>query len=255
VATYDAIIPAGGEIDADFAKVVGTTNKALIHFEGRTTLDRIVDALRESGCIRRIAVIGPPEVHQAIQGRVELLLEPGNSGPDNILKGLDALSETDTPPDKVVVVTSDLPFLTGELVKRFIEMCSEADITLPLISKEDFQARFPDSDSTFIPLKDGTWTAGCMYLLDVKALRRAKPHIDKVFEVRKSTIGMAKLLGLRLVWKFVTKTLAVSDIERKIETMLHCTGKAIKGSPPELAYDIDYLDDYEYAVKHLESKG
>ncbi|MEZ0327541.1 MAG: nucleotidyltransferase family protein [Fimbriimonas sp.] len=253
---FDAILPAGGTIDEAFAAQVGTSNKALIQFEGQTILERVIDALKASGRVRRIAVIGPEEVHQSAgAGKADLLLREGSTGPDNIMRGLDALAAQPDPPQKVLVVTTDLPFLTPEIVNRFIDACpTDVHITVPLISKAEFQSRFPECMCTFIRLKDDTWTTGCMYILDVQALRSSKPYIDKIFEVRKSKVGMAKLLGVGFLCKFLTKTLTVPDVERKIQSMLHCSGKAIEHSPPELAYDIDDLSDYEYAMKHLASK-
>ncbi len=252
---FDAILPAGGTIDAEFAAQVGTANKALIKFEDHTILERVIDALRASGRVRRIAVIGPSEVHNSAGAeKADLLLPEGQTGPDNIMRGLEALASQPAPPRKVLVVTTDLPFLTPEVVNRFIDSCPpDVAITVPLISKSEFQARFPGCTCTFIRLKDDTWTTGCMYILDVQALRDSKPYIDKIFEVRKSKLGMAKLLGTGFLFKFLTKTLTVPDVERKIQAMLHCSGKAIEHSPPELAYDIDDLPDYEYAMQHLRS--
>jgi GTP:adenosylcobinamide-phosphate guanylyltransferase len=251
VTTYDAILPAGGEIDPAFAAEVGVKNKALIEIGGKTVLQRVMQALRDSGRIRRIAVIGPDQVHQAAEG-ADLLLQPGSSGPDNILKGLAALQEGSSPPTKVLVVTTDLPFLTPEIINRFIDSCPPgADICVPLIDKDAYVTRFPNSTATFVPLRDGVLTAGCMYLFDVAALQAARPHMERIFEVRKSKIGMARLLGPKFLVKFLTKSLTVEDVEKKITGLLHCTGKAIQNSAPELAYDIDYLDDYEYAVQHV----
>ena len=250
-AMFDAILPAGGTIPPEFAQQVGTSNKALIQFEGRTILERVIDALRASGQVRRIAVIGPDEVRAASTG-ADLILPQGSTGPDNILRGLEALASQPDPPSKVLVVTTDLPFLTPEIVNRFIDQCpKDVAITVPLISKTEFQQRFPGCECSFIRLRDDTWTAGCMYILDVQALRDAKPYIDKIFEVRKSKVGMAKLLGVGFLYNFLTRTLTVPDVERKIQTMLHCTGKAIMHSPPELAYDIDDMSDYQYALSHL----
>lgn len=255
MSTYDAILPAGGEIDPEFANRVGTSNKALIRFGELTILERVIRALRESGRIGRIAVIGPDEVlDRASAAGADLRLAPGASGPDNILRGLDALRQQPGASSKVVVVTTDLPFLNATIVNRFLDSCPpDADISLPLITKEQYQQRFPGSTATFVRLKDGTWTAGCMYLMDAGALERAKPHIDRLFEVRKSKIGMAKLLGPAFLLKFLRKQLTIPELETKILGLLHCKGRAIADSPPELAYDIDYLDDYDFAVKHLKS--
>jgi hypothetical protein len=62
---------------------------------------------------------------------------------------------------------------------------------------------------------------------------------------------MAKLLGPVFVCKFLMKQLTIADLERKITSLLRCSGKAILDSPPELAYDIDDEEDYIYAKEHL----
>ena len=53
--------------------------------------------------------------------------------------------------------------------------------------------------------------------------------------------------------KYLTKTLTVRDVEAKIEAMLGCSGSAVLNSPPELAYDIDDLGDYDYTMEHLKT--
>lgn len=251
--TYDAILPAGGRIDPEFAKQVGTDVKALIRFEDRSILERTLAALKGTGWVGRTIVIGGPEVHRSEGGRMaDALLEEGSSGPDNILRGLRYLLAQPNPPSKVLVVTTDLPFLTPSLLDRFIELCpKDRDICVPLISRREWDARFPSSTATFVKLADGEWTTGCAYLIDVRALQNAMPQIERVFANRKSPIGMAKLLGPAFLAKFLTKRLTVADVEKKIQSMLGCTGAAVRNAPPELSYDIDYADDYEYAIRNL----
>ncbi|AIE87520.1 nucleotidyltransferase family protein [Fimbriimonas ginsengisoli] len=251
--SFDAILPAGGMIDADFAARVGTPNKALIELGGQTILARTLDALRSSGRVRQAIVIGTEEVlaHEDA-GKADQTLPAGGSGPENILKGLKFLTSGPNPPKKVLIVTTDLPFISGKVVNDYLDRCPDnRDISLPLITKAEYQARFPDSTSSFVPLKDNIWTAGCAYVMDVEAFQRALPHIEKVFDNRKSKLGMVKLLGPAFLVKFLTKQLTVPDIERKIQSMLGCSGTAVLNSPPELAFDIDALDDYEYALEHL----
>ena len=61
-------------------------------------------------------------------------------------------------------------------------------------------------------------------------------------------MGMAKLLGPVFLIKFITKTLSMPDIKRKCEQILHASGFPVTDGPPELAFDIDDLEDYEYAL-------
>jgi len=187
--------------------------------------------------------------------RADQTLAAGGSGPENILKGLRFLAEQPNPPQKVLIVTTDLPFLSAKVVNDFLDLCpADRDICVPLVTKAQYQSRFPNSTSSFVPLADNVWTVGCGYVMDVQAFQQAMPHIERVFENRKSKLGMAKLLGPAFLIKFLTKKLTVPDIEGKIQSMLGCSGCAVLNSPPELSYDIDALDDYEYALEHLNGK-
>jgi CTP:molybdopterin cytidylyltransferase MocA len=253
VTTYDAILPAGGTIPEEYAAKVGTNKKPLVEIQGRTVLAITIAALRESGLVRRIVVIGSDEVlaHPDAK-KADISIEEGVSGPDNIYLGLQALLESGNPPDRVLISTTDLPFVSAEVVRRFVESCPSKDFCVPLISEQEYAERFPGTHATCITLRDRVCTAGCMYMATVSGLKGARPYIEKVFEQRKSKIGMAKLLGPMFLIKFVLKRLTLADVENKITGLLRCTGAAVAGSPPELVFDIDYLDDYEYAIANAE---
>ena len=87
--------------------------------------------------------------------------------------------------------------------------------------------------------------------MEPAALRQAMPMINKLFDNRKSKMGMARLLGPKLLYKYLAKTLTIDDVQAKALSLLGLKGTALKDAPPELAYDIDYYDDYEYAVSQL----
>jgi GTP:adenosylcobinamide-phosphate guanylyltransferase len=253
VTQYDAILPAGGRIDPDFAKAVGTDRKALIEIDGQTILSRTLEALRATGQIGRSVLIGPEEITNSPSAAdATLKIRERSSGPENIMAGLQALEEHGGPRNKVLVVTTDLPFISPQSIQAVLDRYQpELDILVPICTQPAYQTMFPNSTSTFIRLRDHGYTAGGVYVMDPDALRRAMPMIVRLFENRKSKLGMAKLLGPTLLVKFFRKTLTIDDVESKAMSLLNLKGKAYRDAPPELAYDIDYLDDYEYAIKHL----
>ena len=236
--------------------MAGTDIKALVRLGAHTILNQTIEALRQSGRVRKIVVIGPREVHEAAVGAgADACLEEGTTGPDNIFRGVDHLAAQTDAVDGMLVVTTDLPFLTADIVCRYLDLCPpDNEFCVPLISKTAFQNHYPAATATFVTLRDGEWTAGCMYAASVSALRRARPHIERVFEQRKSKLGMARLLGFGFVVGYLLKTLTVEDVQAKIRSLLDCDGAAVPESPPELAYDIDDFEDYEYAVRHLARK-
>jgi CTP:molybdopterin cytidylyltransferase MocA len=252
----DVILPAGGMLPPDFARVVGTSSKALITLDGNTILKTTLNILKESDRIRRVVVIGPREIENSVSPNdADVVLPALNTGPENIYKGLYWLNKTDTPPEYILVLTADLPFVTKDALHRFLDLCpDDKDICVPLISREDFGETFPNTDATFVALKDGVWTTGCAFVFRVSALQKARPHIERVFEQRKSKMGMARLLGMKFVWKYLTKTITVKDIEKKVHDLIGCEGAAIFNSPAELAFDIDYLEDYHYATQLIQAR-
>lgn len=250
VSTFDAIVPAGGTIDPAFAAKVGTAEKALIEFNGKTILETTLRALRDSGKIRNIVVVGSPKIQAKAADFAAIGLDPGDSGPENIFRGLEKLKEKDSSLDKALIVTCDLPFLTPQTVQNYLDLCPpDKDICVPVIEAKEFNRAYPGTTSTFVKTKDGTFTIGGMFLMNARKMPEIRASIEQVFAKRKSKIGMAMLIGPTFIYKFLTKTLTIRDLEAKIESMLKCTGKAVRHAPVEMAYDIDYLDDYEYALK------
>lgn len=255
MAGLDVIIPAGGALPDDFARVVGTHCKALIRFEGKTVLETTIEALRLSGKVNRIVLIGSEELRSHTDaGAADAILAEGATGPENIFRGVDHLLEQEDPPERVLICTCDLPFLNSKVVARFVDSCSPGkDFCVPLISEYDYAEAFPQATATFVQLRDGTFTTGCMYNANIKALKKALHHIDRLFMNRKSKVGMARVLGMRFVILLLTKRLTIKDIEDKVMDLLGCSGAAVAESPAELAYDIDYLEDYHYVVATLKA--
>jgi molybdopterin-guanine dinucleotide biosynthesis protein A len=255
MAQLPVIIPAGGKLPDDFARVVGTHSKALIRFDGKTILQNTVEALKGSGHVNRVVLIGSPEVREhADAGLADDVLAEGETGPENIFRGLDFLLEEPNPPERVLICTCDLPFLSDKGVRGFLDACPQnKDFCVPLISEADYAEAYPQAEATFVTLRDGVYTTGCLYSANTHALQKALHHIDRLFMNRKSKVGMARVLGMRFVLLLLTKRLTIKDIEDKVMDLLGCSGAAVAGSAAELAYDVDYLEDYHYVVATLKA--
>lgn len=246
----DVVIPAGGQTKEDFERVTGVRRKPLVKFNDKTVIRSTIEALKGSPRVGRIVIVGADEVidHPDCVLADARLPDKG-SGPRNIMSGIEQLQQMPSPPDRVLIVTSDLPFLTPNSVERFLDLCeTNVDFNVPLIERPDYEEAYPGAEATFVKLLDGEWTTGCMYEVSVKGFRTALPHIEEVFMRRKSKLKIAWMLGPKFVWDYAFKKLTVPDIEAKITDLLKVQGRAVPGSPPELAYDIDYVDDYKYAV-------
>jgi CTP:molybdopterin cytidylyltransferase MocA len=248
---FDVIIPAGGHLDAHFSDVVGTNSKPLIRFEGVTILYRILHAFRASGVAERIVVVGTQEVIDSSDVKLADLavLEKGSS-PANIQAGLVELSRDAAEPDRVLICTGDVPFITPEAITNFVAQCGDKDFYAPLISEEDYAEVYPGSPATFVKLKEGSITTGSIFNVNSIAVKKCLTYIEQVFQHRKSKLGMANILGVGFTLKYLTRQLRISDVEQRISELLHCSASGIQNGAPELAYDVDYLEDYHYALQN-----
>jgi CTP:molybdopterin cytidylyltransferase MocA len=251
----DAVLPAGGRITDELRRDVGAGLKALLPLGEETLLEHTLRALRATGRVRRIVVIGPDELVPHA-GLADLVLPDAASGARNVLRGLTWLRKANGPAeaDRALIVTTDLPFLTPSAVTGFLDACpAELDLCVPVLDRPEFEARFPGSPRRYVRLRDGEWIIGCTLLVNPTALARNREMVERVFAARRSQLGMARLLGAWFTLRFVTKRLGVGQIERKCLDLLGCTGGAIRGCEPEVAFDVDYPDDYRYAVARFQA--
>ena len=250
----DVILPAGGRVAGEFAQEAGTQIKALIRLNGETLLARTIAVLRETGRARRIVVVGPASDAdlQAAAVDADALLPEGETGPDNIFRGLDYLrsdGEANRPPRPVLIVTTDLPFVTTRALCGLLDRCPPgADLCIPVIERAAYEARFPGSANEFVRLADGQWTIGGAFLVRPDALQKCRTQLDRVFAARKSQPAMARLLGPVFIARFALRRLSVAHIEQRCSQILGVRGVAVRGCAPELAFDIDLQSEYRYAV-------
>ncbi len=250
----DAILPAGGRLKGGFADEAGTHVKALISFDGRTILERTLAALRETGRVRRIVVVGPEEVaaHPAA-GAADAVLPDTGSAPGNILQGVQWLGEMGDGPraERALVLTTDLPFVTPEGICTLLDLAPpEAEIAIPAVRSDEFEARF-GIQRRYARLRDGDYLLGCAAVIDPLALERNRVHITRAYAARKSVLALAYLLGPRFLLGCIFRRFTADDVASRCGEILGCTGRAVHHCAAELAFDIDRHGDYRQAVQHM----
>ena len=251
----DAILPAGGQLVGAFAAETATEIKALLQIGEQTMLERTLGVLHATGRVGRAVVIGAEELAQHDATRAaDAVLPEAETGPANIFRGLEWLYKANgnRHAERVLIVTTDLPFFTAEAVNGLLDACPhDADICVPIITREAVEARFASKVGVYIPLRDGAWTIGNAFLVNPVALLENREHIESIFAARKSQFKMAKLLGPVMIARFLLRRLMVTDVLRRCEQILRCRGAAVYNCAPELAFDIDLLEEYHYAVQHI----
>jgi len=243
------IVPAGGTIDGSYSEAAGTKIRCLAPIGNSCVLQRVVTVLRATTAISTIVVAAPDEVHQKVDG-VDFWALSGSLGTDSIRNALKCLEGT----ERVLICTSDLPFLTPEAVADFIERSDPtADISIGLVKARDYNQTFPDSPaSTFVSLKEtGPITIGCLFFLTKAGQNRVDPWLDRLFNARKSLLQSALLLGPIVVGQLITRRLSIKSLQHRAKQLIGLNVDIVLDVSPQLAFDIDTLEDYEYARTHI----
>jgi CTP:molybdopterin cytidylyltransferase MocA len=240
---YAAVVTAGGRVDGEFARAIGTPVKALAPFANSTFLGITIDALRGAG-IERIAVVGGDEVREECEKRIERVIHESADGAENLRRGLHAWDSA-TP---LLYLTSDMPFLTPAALRELIARVPAETLVVPLTEWDAFQSRFPGAPPFGITLAGEKVVNGGAFVIPRGAHEKIEAFAMKFFDARKSVWRMAQLTGPALLLQFILQRLSVAKLEAHARRLLGIPAIALRGAPPELAYDVDILSEYEYAI-------
>jgi len=238
----DVIVLAGENKD--------TVNKAFYKIKDKYMIENVVETLRESESIDRIAVVGPKDkLESAIGGIVDYVIEGTGSIVSNILLALECFPEA----NKILVVTSDIPMITREAMEDFIARCSERDVDLyySIVDKKVNDQKYPGVRRTYARLWEGRFTGGNVFCFNPAIKDKCKDFVEKMLEYRKSPAKMAGLLGFAFLLRLALGILTINAIERKCESLLGIRGAAIISPYPEISNDVDRLSDLEFIEKYI----
>ena len=241
-----AAITAGGRVDGPFAARIGTDVKALAPWRGRTLVDAALDAARAAGATR-VAVVGGAAVLAHCAGKVDEAIVEAPTGEANLHNALATARG-----DALVFLTSDLPFVDGPALEDFVTRARAADVAtaMAIAEVDDYARAFPEAPEHATAIGRERICGGSVFFFGAGVAPRIADVATRLFTARKSVWAMARLLGPALLARFALRSLTIADIERRADHVLGLRARAIRGAAPALAYDVDTLPDYEYALRH-----
>ena len=238
----DAIILAGGQPTPDdpLFELSNGRNKALIPVAGRPMVQWVIDALCGSRRVEKMVLIGlQPESGLQSSKPTEYMAE-GGSMLANVKAGLEYLNLTRPANTHVLLVSCDIPTITPEIVDWRIEKAEQADADLDyaVVRREVMEARFPDSNRSYLRIRDGEFCGGDLNVLRV-GLAEREMLWEKLIEARKNVLRQASMLGWDLLFLALTRMLTLENAERKVSSRLKLKGHATISPFAELAMDAD----------------
>lgn len=245
----DAIVLAGAPNTGKLQMCSDAAYEAEIDINGRTMVDYVLIALRQSSHIGRIMLVGPAQLREQISAPdVELALA-GESMIENISIGIEQLQ----PKGKVLLITSDIPMITAAAIDDFLQLCSahSADIYYPVVTREANEHKYPGVHRTYVHVTEGVFTGGNLVLLEPAVLYQGYKVLAQAIDMRKKPWQLARLLGPSFLCKLMAKKLSIKEIEQQVSVALGYQGRAIFSSYPEIGIDVDKPSDLDIARREL----
>ncbi len=253
---FNAVVIAGGGKAETLTDQEGVSNKAFIKVHGRPLLAYILAALEEAPSVERIIVVGPVKELENLRLEgysFEVVPEKKTSMLDNLAAGLETVDQ-----DRLsLVVTGDIPLLTAAVIEEFINLCAPHDLEFyyPVLTREDCLQSFPETERTYVNLKDGFITGGNIGLISTSWFLANRSRLELFISYRKKPLKLLRILPFSLFFKYLTKTLTVSDLETSLSKLLKLKARAVFCRCVEIGVDVDKVSDLDVVKKALQPQG
>ena len=156
VAPIPCVILAGGKAKPDLQAMTGQSNRSQVVVSGKTLLRHVVDAVMtagvDGGSLGPIAVVGnvpPNNDYESVADTEDFVA--------NVFAGLSRFPDA----PYVLIATSDLPFLNGDVVGEFARgamsqaQTQQADLLWPIVPVKLCYDRYPGVKRTALRLREG----------------------------------------------------------------------------------------------------
>ncbi|MGI6227138.1 MAG: nucleotidyltransferase family protein [Peptococcales bacterium] len=251
-----AIVLAGSLNNGRLKECSSAPNEALIKIDNKYMIEYVIEALQGAEKIDGILISGPKKHLQEIfkEGPGLQLVENGQTIIQSLENAVNILNDKE---NRILVVTSDIPLITGGIIDSFLEKCQglEEDIVYPIVAKILNQAKFPEVKRTYAKLQEGTYTGGNIFLINPEIVKPCANKAEEVVKLRKSPLKLVKYIGFTYFLKYITGNLSIKDVEERVSQLFNIKGKAIPVSFPEISVDVDKPSDLELVENYFKKSS
>lgn len=82
-------------------------------------------------------------------------------------------------------------------------------------------------------------------------MEKKKEWLSRIVESRKNPVALARLIGAKVIFKYLTKQLTIKDVEERVDKMLGIKALAVITPYPEMGFDVDKVGHVQVAERIL----
>jgi len=256
--TVTALVLAGARTAQDpVAKMVGVSNKVLVHVDGEPMVSRVLQTLEESHTVGKRILCGPS--WETVQGNPFLwrLIESGKvrwvepqRGPSLSVGRFLSEHPQEFP---LLITTAAHALLTAEMVDYFLREAKSlgADVAVGLVPYSLVTASYPQSKRTVTRFTGGGFCGSNLFGLFTPKAKRMVEFWSHIERERKHPLRLIRTLGGLVLVRYVLGCLSLSDALGRLGRRLDLQVKEVLLPFPEAAIDVDTPEDLALAEKIL----
>ena len=205
----DAIVTAGGvPLPGDPLYVYSNGNsKALIDISGKPMVQWVLDALGESKKVDNVIVIGlSPKSGLTCKKPLHYISNQGRMLA-NIVAGVNKSLELNKKNEYVLIVSSDIPAIKGDMVDWLINTSMETkdDLYYGVCPREVMETRYPTSKRTYTKLKEMELCGADINVIHVSMTTDHLDTWEQLIGNRKSPLRQAAVIGWDTLFQLATR--------------------------------------------------
>jgi GTP:adenosylcobinamide-phosphate guanylyltransferase len=251
----DAIVTAGGIPQPGDPLYVYSNgdSKALIDVAGKPMVQWVLDALSDSKEVDNVILIGlTPKSGLTCKKPLYFISNQGRMLA-NIVTGVNKAIELNKKTEYVLLVSSDIPALKGEMVDWLVDttMQTRDDIYYGVCPRDVMETRFPTSHRTYTKLKD---IQVCGADINIIHISMTTDHLDtweKLIGNRKSPLASAAVIGWDTLFLLFTRQVTLQELVVKASRRIGVKGRVIIWDQAEACMDVDKPHQLEIVREDL----
>lgn len=255
----DAIVIAGGvpQPDDPLYPYTKETPKALLDICGKPMGQWVLDALCTAETVDHIVIVGLSEESGLTCEKTGAFITDQGGMLDNIRAGVEKALEINPDAHHALLVSSDIPAITAEIVDWVVNSAMETDEDLyyNLVTRQVMEARFPDARRSFVRLKDVEVCGGDINIIRTMLVTGNDELWEKIVAARKNAFKQAALLGFDTLILLMLRLITLEGAVKKVTRRINLTGRAILCPYAEVGMDVDKPHQLEILRADLAQRG
>lgn len=239
----DAVVTAGGfpQPGEPLYEYTQGKSKALLDICGKPMIQWALDALSGSSRVGQVVITGLTAESGVTCAKPLTFIPNQGAMIENIRSGIFKIQELNPSTRQVLVVSSDIPAITAEMVDWLVQTVetSDHDLYYNVIDRETMETRFPGSKRTYTKLRGVELCGGDMNAVKAAVASENDALWRRIIDSRKNPLKQAALLGFDTMLLVLFRLIDVDGAVRRASQRMGIRARAIRCPYAEIGMDVD----------------